>query len=91
MVSVWTGASATGLLIGGLQLGATFPMSGSTSELNTNWIQQNTDSQTTHLRLYAMSAELTVIPEPSTMMLACIGATAVVGWQLRRRRHRRRQ
>ena len=32
-----------------------------------------------------------VVPEPNTMFLACIGATVVVGWQLRRRRQRKRQ
>jgi hypothetical protein len=38
---------------------------------------------------YAISGELTVVPEPGTMILGCLGALAVVGWQLRRRyRHR---
>jgi hypothetical protein len=32
-----------------------------------------------------------VVPEPSTMSLVCFGATAVVGWQLGRSRHRKRQ
>ena len=40
---------------------------------------------------YAMSGELTVVLEPSTMFSACIGAAGVVVWQLRRRRHHRRQ
>ncbi len=58
--------------------------------IGTDWIfSHDVDLSDSLKQMYALSGELTVIPEPSTMILVCIGATAVVGWQLRRRRHRR--
>jgi hypothetical protein len=41
--------------------------------------------------MYCISAELTVVPEPGTMTLACIGAAALAGCMLRRRRQPQRQ
>ena len=64
-------------------------MHGNTSHSDVRWIAQGPLQTSLSRNLYAMSAELTVIPEPSSIVLVCIGATAVVGWQLRRRRHRK--
>jgi hypothetical protein len=90
-VRVWTGTSPEGTasfrILGDPEF-AVYGGAGNTTAFWINvagWAPGNTET------LYAMSGALTVIPEPSTMILACFGATAVVGWQLRRRRHRRRQ
>lgn len=59
--------------------------------LNNGWVQAGIRHNISTETFYAISGELTVVPEPTTMSLGWIGATAVVGWQLRRRRYRRRQ
>jgi len=88
-VSVWTGTDTAGLR--SVPLGGALVRRGRSVSSVNDWIQASTPGAANLFRLYAMSGVLTVIPEPSTMILVCIGATAVAGWQLRRRRHRRRQ
>ncbi len=87
---VWTGSLPEGTALPGLVLGMSSAGAGTPVVTNPAWIFTSVVDFSNPHPLYVMSGELTVIPEPSSMMLVCIGATAVVGWQLRRRRHRRR-
>ena len=86
-VAVWTGTDSSGVALS--PLGTSNPEIGSALVTSANWIQHVTNPNDINSRIYAISGELTVIPEPSSMMLVCIGATAVAAWQLRRRRHRK--
>ena len=92
-INVWTGTSISGTwmeIVWPIFPNPRVPMTGRSDRLDNGWIQATIFVQA-HISkpVYAISAPITVIPEPSSMILVCIGATAVVGWQLRRRRHRR--
>ena len=89
---VWTGTGILGFgASGGEHLGNSFVEVGLTSSVGGGWIDSSNFFSFDVRKFYAMSGELTVVPEPSSLFLVGIGATAVVGWQLRRRRHRKRQ
>jgi PEP-CTERM motif len=90
--NVWTGTNTDGGKFGSLELGASplvgFGITGDTSGV---WILQSKTDPNTLLPLYAISGEITVVPEPGTITLGCFGAIAVVAWRLGRRRRRERQ
>ncbi len=85
---VWTGTYYDGFAADPDELGSGSPIRGR-SDLADAWMEVISGTPETARPLYAMSDVLTVVPEPNTMFLLCVGATAVVGWQLRRRRRRR--
>jgi len=87
---VWTGTTINGLPAGSGALGGPGDeaVTGVSSNTGNSWVNVGSLDRTLFLPLYAMSGVLTAVPEPSTLFLVCIGATAVVGWQLRRRRMR---
>ncbi len=88
--TTWTGTTSAGNPHLFAPLGGATPRFGRTILTDNFWISAADGGGNTGGRsVYAMSGVLTVIPEPSSMILVCIGATALVGWQLRRRRHRK--
>ena len=93
LTRVWTGTTINGFNGGDVSLGglnADGILAGRSSDTGNSWVTvPDLLGPTTVPRpLYAISGMLTVVPEPSTMVLVCIAATAVVGWQLRGRRMR---
>jgi hypothetical protein len=87
---VWTGTFSNGVGLAGLGvLGEFEPWFGNSHATDSDWMFEIELHQSGHLHLYALSPEMTVVPEPGTMVLACIGVIAVAGCQLRRRRHRK--
>lgn len=88
---VWTGTNGIGMKVIMHNLGVYAPMSGSPVGLAANWVENANILRTEEFPLYAISGVLMVgTPEPSTLLLVCIGATAVVGCRPSRRRQRRR-
>jgi PEP-CTERM motif-containing protein len=89
---VWTGSNSNGTARHNAELAS--PSNGSeygnSQQTGVQWMVAGASNPSILNSLYAISGELTVVPEPGTMSLACIGATAVVGWQVRRRRDRKR-
>jgi len=53
-------------------------MVGSTSFSILNWLRDNNNFNTSSLRVYGMSEQLTVIPEPSSLGLLALGAVGLV-------------
>ncbi len=60
------------------------------TDLLVGWVDASFDSPSALHRFYAISGELTVVPEPSTLLLVGIGATVFAGWGLRSRSRRKR-
>jgi hypothetical protein len=88
----WTGSTKFGIKHVAFYLGATPDVFfGLSSNSFFVWMEFGVGPPDSTFTVYAMSDELTVVPEPGTMSLGWIGATAVVGWLLHRRRHRIRQ
>lgn len=86
---VWTGTEPTGVEVFNFAgLGEIEPWLGYSSSTFGSWVFAVEIIESLPYHLYALSAEMTVVPEPGTMVLVCIGGvTAAVGSQLRRRRH----
>lgn len=89
----WTGTAPTGIAStfplgtpAGVTFGTTF-----ITILPPEWIAVGVANPAADSQAYAISGTLTVVPEPGTMLLGCIGAAALAGWMLRRRVHRRRR
>lgn len=88
-LTAWTGSNYDGtkndsspvgappVLIGGLPLPG-LSMTGTTNPVNPFWLRNNTTSNTNSLRVYGMSEQLTVIPEPSSLGLLLLGAAGLV-------------
>ena len=92
--SAWTGSNYDGTKndyspVGAPSVvfnGTTYPglsMKGSTNISTSAWLRDINDSNTASLRVYGMSEQLTVIPEPSACALLGLGAFGLVA---RRRR-----
>jgi hypothetical protein len=86
----WTGSRSDGSRYTDAELGEAQPMSGRYDLTFDQWCELAPQQSTLPLSLYAISAGLTLVPEPGTMLLGCLGAAALVGWQLRRGVHRKR-
>jgi hypothetical protein len=83
----WTGTLANGT-ISGTGINAASPTVGLANAgwggfPTDDWINRGTDADTSTYRLYAISEELTIIPEPSSLSLLVVGALAM---GIRRRR-----
>jgi hypothetical protein len=85
----WTGTTPAGLqdfphILGSGALAASY---GIDSVVNSGWVNITTAPTTTSFSVYAISGVLTVagVPEPSTMVLACLAAAGLAMPLLRRR------
>lgn len=89
---VWTGTRSDGTVFSTAGLGGASGTSaaGGFTSATSHWVVVGFPQLQILLPLYAISAELTVVPEPGTMILACVGAAALAGCMLRRRVHRKR-
>ncbi len=86
---IWTGTNSAGSTAGSTALGGTSGDArvGTLGSLGTAWINSFTNHPQNTLRpMYAISAELTVVPEPSTLALAAFGVVALAAWGWRRKR-----
>lgn len=79
---VFTGSTMLGGLETGNALGDTNVVYGDSNQSNSAWISVNTTSET-QLPLYALSSP---VPEPSTLVIAMIGASTALFLKRRRRR-----
>jgi hypothetical protein len=91
--SIWTGTAGSGTAtanpLGSQSNPVTFGITGQTTSL---WVNTGTSSQPSFsLPLYAISSDLTAVPEPSSWLTLGIGlgVTTLIGWS-RHRRDRRR-
>jgi PEP-CTERM motif len=95
--STWTGTLPSGLGAGQAALGGGFitHIVGSSGLPNRQWVDFNLAPSQIQLPLYAISQELTVpsvVPEPSTLLMAGVGIGAGFAYgQFRRRRDQWRQ
>jgi len=74
-VFVWTGSNADGTPAGNgsyLNNGFNNPRIGVSFNTNLNWLSATDFPWNTELHLYAFSSELTVVPEPGTVLLGSI-------------------
>jgi hypothetical protein len=78
---VWTGSDSNGNnAANGSHMGTAFPRTGYVLTTSAGWISDDNSLPNTELRrLYAISEELTVVPEPSSLVLA---ALSVIGFAL---------
>ena len=67
-----------------------FTMTGSAGSINSSWIHSALNSHDQPLDLYGMSGILTVVPEPSALVLACLAGAGLAVSSLRRRRQCKR-
>lgn len=83
---VWTGTEPSG--IADEPVGTNFPSWGQGDLTGRDWVfsSYGTYGAEREFLLYGMSGVLTVVPEPSTVALAALGAIAALAMQLRRRR-----
>ena len=83
---VWTGTGTTGIPTGPDDpFGSVTPAWGDASSASTNWIyagQGQYVSVSDHT-MYGISGVLTVVPEPSALVLAAIGGLALLTWRRR--------
>lgn len=80
-----TGSWSDGNIVGGDgSLGKTFPAYGNPTKTNSEWISEGQVGPSL-LPLYAMSGELTVVPEPSTVAFGLMGLLSL-SYHGRRRR-----
>ncbi|MEX0979425.1 MAG: hypothetical protein WDZ48_11255 [Pirellulales bacterium] len=78
---VWTGTSTAGT--GLFALSDVTPLVGDSSSTSATWINEAASGSNTDVHhLYGISGELTVVPEPITIWLACIGILALAGWRV---------
>jgi hypothetical protein len=88
----WDGTNATGKPGTNPNAGALGTSLPETTQGNggstTDWVwrQSTNDPNATPLPLYAMSDQLTVVPEPSTFALAALGLLGLMGFAWRRRK-----
>lgn len=86
-INMWAGTMTDGTPHTTRFLGAgAGPVVGLRTATNSEWILKTDTAAGNPRPLYALSAELTVIPEPSTFLLAAFGLLGLLGWGRRRRR-----
>lgn len=78
----WTGSTMAGLADPSFPLGASSPRAGKSYVNNSQWVHDNAWPSNFGLQLYAISGELTVVPEPGAMALAGSGLAvlAFIAW-----------
>jgi len=87
-VIVWAGTRLDGTAFEPFELGASDVSLGWLDLANQiPWMEFGVHDPSEFLPVFAMSGEITVVPVPSTMILVCFGASGVVAWPRRRRRH----
>lgn len=88
---VWTGTIADGTYHLSHALGNRFPVTGDPTSSSGEWMFNpyfGTPSFAIAHHFYAMSGVLTVVPEPGTIVLACLAAAGLAASSVRRRRPR---
>jgi hypothetical protein len=86
---VWTGSTPNGFADGGFAMGSlTYSTYGASTYAISDWISLGSLSVGAPAGVYALSGPITIVPEPSTAALLCIGIGGVVAIR-RRHRHRR--
>jgi hypothetical protein len=88
---VATGMYEWGAGYPGLELGTANPVLGRLGTTNYTWAVALVGDSTAPVNFYAISGVLTVVPEPSSLLLVCSGVTAVLGCQFGGRCRRKRQ
>lgn len=83
---VWTGTDPFGSAAFGDYLGLDFAVVGRASYMDSTWIADHYVFTTDEAPFYAMSGVLTVVPEPDTIVLACLAAAGLAVSSIRRRR-----
>ncbi len=85
---VWTGTNNDGTPTANTELGSAITVAtiGQTGQVNQNWIHLGGSQIPNGLVMYGISDVLTVVPEPSSSLLALIGLGAALGYRLTRRR-----
>jgi hypothetical protein len=74
IIRVWTGTQLTGIGEPSRTLGAAGVRSGSHDVVDSRWVFDVLSDPSSNNRMYGLSGELTVVPEPSTLLLAACGA-----------------
>lgn len=84
--NVWTGAQASGAASFSQALGDGNGSSiyGLSSSTDSGWVTAGSTVQSSQFSLYAVSSVITVVPEPSSVLLSLVGIAAI---GLRRRRN----
>ena len=86
-VAIMTGSLTSGLGLPGRTLGAVFVQYGVSNLSSSDWISRSdTNNDNPTLALYALSAPITVTPEPSSLALAAFGLVSLAAWGWRRRK-----
>ena len=83
-VFVWTGSNADGTPAGNgsyLNNGFNNPRIGVSFSTINNWISATDFPWSTELHVYAFSSELTAVPEPGTVFLACLAIVGILAAQ----------
>ncbi len=84
----WTGSDVNGVGLAGLTLGDASgnARAGYTNGVANNWITSVSDAQISTHKLYALSEELTVVPEPGSVILLSVVAVGLMSYRLFRKR-----
>ncbi len=85
---VFTGTSADGTAVSGLALGSLFVERGASDAGTSAWVQNGTKTRTAEHPLYAISSEITAVPEPSTIGLVILGGASLLFLMRRKQRSR---
>jgi hypothetical protein len=87
---VWTGSTTAGLVVTARGLGASggFTEIGDSSESGGGWVANAFASTDTALPMYALSTEITAVPEPATFTLFGSALLLLGGFRCQQRRRR---
>jgi PEP-CTERM motif len=89
MGAVWTGTGTNGVGVNPFQLGVSETQYGVLTATNNTWISFGSDLSDGTLRMYAMSAVLTVLPIPEPGSILLVGVGSMLGVLSRRHRKTR--
>lgn len=84
---VWTGSNFTGTASAGAELGTVNAREGTSTNANSAWITYFAVDSNLSQSLYAMSGVLTIVPEPSTIVLGCLAGAGLALLSLRLRQN----
>jgi hypothetical protein len=85
--SVWTGSAADGTIQPGAGIGTSSPAYGNSSSTDSTWLFAGTENVGTGMHFYAISQTLTVVPEPSSIVLGLLATFCTIGIGLRSKRY----